>query len=122
MARSANVRCRIDLHDAIDVLREQGVITSLMASDFFDANEKREIRFMAEVDVDDVLDDASTGALQAELSTRADYEPFPQFDVRDLADGVRYAVKAEPVLAEAMFARAMPDQDITAISAVLRAS
>ncbi len=122
MPRTSSVWCHLQLHDAIDVLRENGVITSSMASDFFDANENRTIRFMAEVEVDDVLDDATTHALQSELSTRADYEPFPQFDVRDLADGVRYAVKAEPVLAEAMFARAMPEQDITAISAVLRAS
>jgi len=120
MIRSTSTRCRLDLHDLIDVLREQGVITSLMASDFFDANPKREIRFMVEVDVDDVIDGASTSDLQAELSTRADYEPFPQFDVRDLADGIRYAIKAEPLLAEAMFARGMPDQDISPISVALR--
>ncbi|APR52007.1 hypothetical protein CA223_06720 [Sphingomonas koreensis] len=115
----AKIEGQVSVADIMEALTKAGIVSQVAHDRIVPLHGDRLLDLNALVEDSELVAHAATDTLLEQLDTRG--ELAPEVNPHNIAEGIGYARSGQPWLAEAMFAREMPDTDMTPISAALRA-
>jgi len=106
-------------HDLVEELVKANVISDSLGADIIAKAADFQIRIEGRVDSEELVAEARADTLLGELEERPGFMMPEDVDAHAVAEGIGYVRSGQPLLAEAMFKRAMGNVDLAPIEAVL---